>query len=327
MKIALYFILLAGLFFLGSLSCSKKAPHAFALFPDLCDSLPLEQSCMRVSRHLAAVFGDDDTSAFASFYHILDSTGNRLARSLGEKGKSPVAASAILSVVYADWGIEFDTRDTAPEALLPHLVYKTKKGSCLGVSLIILMLAKKVKCPVFGVMLPGHFFCRYENGTARFNIEPNKTGINHPDAYYKDRYPVASNPWYDLHNLSKQETIGMFCYNAGTICLERAKNDPAIFYCRQAMRLLNYFPEASGNCALAYFRKGDIDTSLALFKELFSQHPDFVNCAANYGTELIAAHQWKKAREVFKKGLEYFPEDTILQKGIKKVDEKACRAD
>jgi tetratricopeptide (TPR) repeat protein len=175
-------------------------------------------------------------------------------------------------------------------------------------------------------MLPGHFFCRYENRAARFNIEPNAAGINHPDDYYKDRYPVVSRPWYDLRrNLTDRQTIGMVCYDAGTICLDRGKNDPAIFYCRQAMLRLDDFPEARGNCALAYSRKGAVDSSLALFKELFSRYPGFVNCAANYGAVLLSAQRWKTAREVFQKGLEYFPGDTLLRKGLETADEKASR--
>jgi tetratricopeptide (TPR) repeat protein len=321
MKFALHFLILAGLFCLGSFSCSDKISTSLPAIPNLDDSLSLEQSCMRISRHLMAVFGDNDTGSFGSFYHLLDSTGNSLVQTFGDKGNSPAAAAAVLSIVYNAWGIGFDRRDTAMEALLPHLVFKTKKGTCLGVSLVILMLAEKARCPIYGVMLPGHFFCRYENGAARSNIEPNAAGINHPDDYYKDRYPVVSRPWYDLRrNLTDRQTIGMVCYDAGTICLDRGKNDPAIFYCRQAMRLLDDFPEAKGNCALAYSRKGAVDSSLALFKELFSRYPGFVNCAANYGTILLSAGHWKTAREVFQKGLEYFPGDTLLRKGL----EKAC---
>ena len=85
------------------------------------------------------------------------------------------------------------------------------------------------------------------------------------------------------------------------------------------MRRLNGLPEATGNCALAYAQKGDIDSSLMLFKELFSSHPDFINCAANYGVLLMAANQFKTAQEVFKKGLEYYPDDTVLRKGLEKV--------
>jgi tetratricopeptide (TPR) repeat protein len=300
-------------------SCVRETPgRTFLPAPSLDDSLSIEQSCIAISRDLVAELDADDTASLSAFYHVLDSTGARLAQSLGNRGRSPDAIDSILCIVYRTWAIGFDKRDMALDALLPHLVYKNRNGACLGVSLLILMLAEKVKCPVYGVMLPGHFFCRYDDGDSRFNIEPNRSGIRHPDEYYKDHYPVATGSWYDLRNLTKRETVGMFCYNAGAICLDRGKFDPAIFYCRQAMRRLNDLPEAKGNCALAYAQKGAIDSSLVLFKELFSQHPDFVNCAANYGTILKQAGRIKEAKEVFRKGLEYFPEDTVLKRGFDK---------
>jgi hypothetical protein len=320
MRIYYPFLICFGLFTFGLYSCTNNTAGPDRPFPSLGDSLTIEQSCMRISRHLMTVCGDSDTASFTTFYHLLDSTGSRLRQSLGGSRGMPAAADSIIGIVYKTWNIGFDNRDMAPEALLPHCIYRTGKGACLGVSLIMLMLAEKTGCPLHGVMLPGHFFCRYSNGSTQVNIEPNKAGVNHADDYYKDRYLVASRPWYDIkRNLSRQETIGILCYNAGAICLNLGKNDPAIFYCRQAMRRLHGLPEATGNCALAYAQKGDLDSSLMLFKGLFSSHPDFINCAANYGTILMTTRQWKTAREVFKKGLEYYPDDTVLRRGLEKA--------
>jgi regulator of sirC expression with transglutaminase-like and TPR domain len=302
-------------------SCLKDTSGYVRTFPVLGDSLSIEQSCIAISRHLSAVAGDNDTAFLSPFYRVLDSIGNSLAASLGDARKTTAAADSIVKVVYKTWGIGFDQRDMAPEALLPHLVYKTKKGACLGVSLIILMLAEKIGCPLYGVMLPGHFFCRFDNGTVQRTIEPNKSGFNHPDDYYRDRYPVAKRPWYDLrHNLSKQETIGVLCYNAGAICMNYKNYNAAVLYCRQAMKRLNDLPEATGNCALAYAQKGAIDSSLMLFNGLYSSYPGLVNCAANYGTVLMAAKQFENACVVFRKGLEYFPDDTVLRKGLEKAN-------
>jgi hypothetical protein len=320
MRIAQTLGIYSTILFFVPFSCMKETPgRTCRPSPQLGDSLTIEQSCIAISRNLIAVLGADDTAALSAFYHVLDSTGAGLALSLGNREETPAAVDSILSIVYRNWAIGFNNRDMSLDALLPHLVHKNRNGACLGVSLIILMLAEKVKCPVYGVMLPGHFFCRYENSATRINIEPNKSGINHPDGYYKDHYPLATRSWYDLRNLTKRETVGMLCYNAGAICLDRGKFDPAIFYCRQAMRRLNDLPEAKGNCALAYAQKGALDSSLVLFKELFSLHPDFVNCAANYGTILMEAGKTMEAQEVYKKGLEYFPEDTVLKKGIEET--------
>ena len=200
--------LFTALFFLF-FSCGRIPQRTDPSFPILSDGLSLEQACFLISRHAMTVCGGSDTTSLKSFFHILDSTAAALGESLADKKPASAGADSIVNCVYAAWGIGFDPRDTMLETLLPHLVYKNKKGACLGVSLIMLVLAEKLGCPVYGVMLPGHFFCRYESAAVRFNIEPNKAGFRHPDEYYRDRYAVASRPWYDLSNLTKTAVIGV----------------------------------------------------------------------------------------------------------------------
>jgi len=310
-------------FFLLTGVCSRHYSSGPAtVFPAFSDSIPLESSVIIISKNLMAVYGDDDTVSLRRFYRVLDNAATVLAQSLGDKKKSPAAADSIIALVYDSWKIGFDPADTIPGTLLPHLVFKNKKGACLGVSLVMLMLAERIGCPMYGVMLPGHFFCRYDDGIKRFNIEPNKSGFSHPDGYYRERYPVAGKPWYDLSSLVKSKTIGMLCYNAGTLCMNRGRHGVAILYFREAAARISGFGEATGNLALAYAAAGKPDSSLAVFETLFAAHPDFANLAANYGGVAMAAKQYDKAVEVFKKGLEYFPEDTVLLSGLSRATAK-----
>jgi tetratricopeptide (TPR) repeat protein len=302
---------------LSIVSCGRHPEKKqTANFPVLSDSISLEQACQLVSRNLITIAGDADTISLLSFYHVLDSTAASLLPSLGEKKTSSAAVDSILAIVYKTWDIQFDPRDTVFETLLPHLVYKNRKGACLGVSLIMLMFAERLGCPLYGVMLPGHFFCRYDSGSRHFNIEPNRAGYRHPNEYYAGQYPVTGKPWYDLASLTKSKTIGMLCYNAGTLCMSRGRYGVATSYFKEAAARIEGFAEAKGNLALAYAFTGMLDSSLAVFETLFAAHPDFVNLAANYGSVSMAAKQYEKAERIFKKGLEYFPEDTVLLSGL-----------
>jgi regulator of sirC expression with transglutaminase-like and TPR domain len=288
-------------------------------FPALPKTITLEQASILVSRNLMSISGDADTISLLSFYRTLDSAAACLSQSLGGKKASAAAVDSILAIVYKTWDVQFDPRDTIAETMLPHLVYKNRKGACLGVSLIMLMLAERLGCPLYGVMLPGHFFCRYDSGTQQVNIEPNKAGYHHPNEYYAGRYPVEGRPWYDFANLTKSKTIGMLCYNAGTLCMSRRQYGIAIAYFKEAADRIDGFAEAKGNLALAYARAGMPDSSLAVFEKLFAAHPDFVNLAANYGSVAMTAKQYEKAERIFMNGLEYFPEDTVLLSGLSQV--------
>jgi regulator of sirC expression with transglutaminase-like and TPR domain len=303
-------------------ACSRDARKPVPALVVPADSVSLEQSCISVSIYLAAMLENADTNSLGGFYGALDSAADGLGRSLGAARATPAAADSIIAFVYGRWGIGFDARDTVAETLFPHLVYKNRKGACLGVALIMLMLAERLQCPMYGVMLPGHFFCRFDDGKTRFNIEPNKSGFGHPDEYYRERYPSANMPWYDLANLTKSQTAGMLCYNTGVLCLNKGRSRPAISLFAEASRRMPLFAEAQGNLALAYAFTGVLDSSMSVFEKLFTVHPDFVNLAANYGSVAMAAKQYEKAANIFRKGLDYFPEDTTLQRGLAQAYEE-----
>lgn len=305
-------------------ACSKNTPEKNAALPSravlaLDDTLTLREACNRITSHLCAALCSCDTSSLGFFNGTLDSTAEAMTKHLGDKKAGPDALDQILNAVFKSWDIGFDPRDTVTETLLPHLVFRNRKGACLGVSLIILMLAEKLGCPVYGVMLPGHFFCRYDNNGLRINIEPNRQGCDHPDDYYRKRYPGEHHPGYSLASLDKKAIIGILCYNAGALCLKRKDYDAAIVFYRESMRRVPGFTEAKGNCAVAYAKKNNLDSALALFDELFIAHPDMVNLAINYGYVATAAKQYTRALMIYKKGLEYFPDDPVLRKRSEKL--------
>ena len=50
------------------------------------------------------------------------------------------------------------------EELFLHGMLKTKRGYCMNLSLLYLILGQKLDLPLFGIPLPNHFFVRYEKG-------------------------------------------------------------------------------------------------------------------------------------------------------------------
>jgi tetratricopeptide (TPR) repeat protein len=305
---------IVSLLFSCSTTANRSSCNGIGIFV-LDDSLSITASCSTATGEFLRHYGYTETGQ-ALFYREMAKAADSLAAVLGGKAKTAAGARAIIDVVYKTWNIGFDPRDTALEALLPNEVFAHKKGACLGVSLIMLMLAEKLHCPLYGVMLPGHFFCRYDNGDERFNIEPNKSGYCHPDGYYRDKYLSSNTPNYNLCNLTKKAGIGVFYYDLGTQCLKR--NDPgaAIACFKESIRRCPDFAEARGNLALAWEQCGSRDSALAGFEVLFAKYPNLVNLAANYGTTLMAARQYRKALNIYQRGLLFYPSDTALLFGI-----------
>jgi tetratricopeptide (TPR) repeat protein len=312
--------------FLLSTTCSNKPDDKTQSIGQtgffLDDSLSLQAASTRIASRLCSVFHATDTASLASFNRMLDSAAAAVRTGLPAKNNGRAALDSIKNIVYSKWEIGFDSCDTSLETLLPHRVFRTRKGACLGVSLIMLMLAEKLGCPLYGVVLPGHFFCRYDDGGRRINVEPNRHGCLHDDGYYRQRYLVAQMPWYTLDNLSSSATIGVFCYNAGTLCLNTKKYSDAIEFLNEAARRLPEFPEVRGNLALSYAQEKQYDSAFSLFEKVFVVHPDLKNLALNYGSVLVAERQYRKASDVFTKGLKYFPNDSALINGLLKCNNK-----
>jgi regulator of sirC expression with transglutaminase-like and TPR domain len=301
---------------LSALSCSTKKNNEsitgeMTAIPRA-DTLSLERACQIMASHPPVEFGASDAGSANAFYRLLDSAAEAIRLSPLFKPGAGSTRTAIIDLVYQTWHIGFDSTDTALETLLPDRVFRTRKGDCLGVSLILLMLAERLGCPIYGVMLPGHFFCRYDDGRVRINIEPNRGGCAHDDAYYRERYQIAKTPWYDLKNLSRPEVIGVLCYDCGTLCLREKLFKPAIVYFRECLRLIPGYAEAKGNLAVAYAQNESRDTAMDLFAQLFVEHPDMVNLAANYGAVAAAARQYHKALTIYLSGLERNPGDSLL---------------
>ncbi len=294
----------------------KKQSHVdIPPFEALNDSLSLESACKAISLNILSRLGDRDTVRPALFFRTLDKAVDSLANALGSAAQGPAGCRAIIDVVYNEWGLAFDPRDDAIETIVPHLAFHNKKGNCIGVSLIILMMAERLQCPVFGVVLPSHFFCRFEDHTARFNIEPNRKGFQHLDDYYRTKY-LADQSWYDLANLTKKEVIGVLYYTLGTQRLKRNDFGLAIVFLQESVRRFPKFVEAEGNYALALALCGNFQGALSVFEGLFQSHPSFPQLAVNYGAVAMAAGQYHKAMLIYKKGLVFSPSDPKLLVGL-----------
>jgi len=307
-----------GLFML--FLCAKENPRgslggreSFRRYPD---SLPLEAVCSKITGECFTLFKYKNVGCESRYESALCRVADSLTVVLGAKAGTLEGAEAILGVVYGTWGIGFDPRDTVLETLLPALVFERKKGACLGVSLIIIMLARRIQCPIFGVMLPGHFFCRYDNGSCRRNIEPNLKGMNHPDAYYRVKYLSSNVYGYDLSNIPAAAAVGVLYYNLGAQCLIRKDPGPAIACFKESLRRVPGFMEAQGNLALAWRQCGNTDSALVLLEGLFAAYPNLEHCAENYGAMAMEAKKFRMASAIYQKGLEYFPKDTVLLSGL-----------
>jgi Flp pilus assembly protein TadD len=144
-----------------------------------------------------------------------------------------------------------DTESLVGNLLLPEVI-RRRRGHCLGLSSLYLVLSSLVKLPIYGVAAPGHFFCRYDDGQKKFNIEMTLRGAQWSDELYAERYGLSRSAIEKgtyLRSLSKLEVLVEILNNRGNYYWRRGRQDAAA-------RDIGRVTKASRGFARGYAGKG-----------------------------------------------------------------------
>jgi tetratricopeptide (TPR) repeat protein len=229
---------------------------------------------------------------------------------------SHILIDTLINIIYSDFNVTFDPVYEDIENILPHVVMKNKKGACLGVSLLFLLLAENTIDNLYGVLLPGHFFIHYVDSTTKRNVEPNRSGYSHPDSYYYKRYFSQKRSWFELRSLSSKETAAVLFYNIANILHKKRKYHDAKRYYLECVSVLKDFPEAWGNLAITYSSLKQHDSARIAFQHACELKPDLENLALTMGTFELGLKNYTLALQSFKRGLIHSPQNPDVLYGL-----------
>lgn len=161
-------------------------------------------------------------------------------------------------VVFVQEGFRREVQDPALRfALLPAVLLR-RRGNCLGLSSLYLALGERLRLPLHGVLAPGHFFVRYDNGRSRRGVELFKQGKQMPIKWYLRKYKIpVKNPLY-LRNLTPRQSLAVLRYNLANEHRRRGNLRTALEHYQQVVALLPDFAEAQANLGLTLHRLGDL---------------------------------------------------------------------
>jgi len=262
-----------------------------------------------------SALGDSEVASDGAFCAWLDSVARRIGPTLrGVDGAQMV--ESLKTLVYRDLGMTFDANQDDVRGMFPQTAVSRRTGSCLGVSLLFLTLAERLRLPVYGVHIPGHFFVRFDNGAFRVNIEPNKGGFPRTDAYYRERYSVTDSSGYDMRNLGKPEVLAVLWYNAGNALRSAGRIGDAVAAYRRSVAGWSRLAEAWGNLGIALDALGQGDSAIACLVAAQKVNPRLAGLSRNLGTLLLTAGRAQDAAAEFRRGLERAPDDADLRYGL-----------
>jgi len=188
-----------------------------------------------------------------------------------------------------------------PAELFLHGMLANKRGYCMNLSLLYLIIADRLNIPLYGVPLPNHFFVRYESGGTRINIEATDGGITLPDSFYRKRFglPEQKVSSFFMHNVGKKSTLGSYFSNVGMVYYKGRQTKKAIFYLNLSTRINPESIEAHNNLANIYSETGQMDKAIRHYQLALQADPNNLSTLYNLGLAYKQSGQTDKAIEAF----------------------------
>lgn len=207
--------------------------------------------------------------------------------------------------------LKFKSLSTAdnPEDLFLHRVLERKTGYCLSLSMLYLSIAERIGLPVYGVVVPGHFFVRYDDGQRQFNIETTSGGGIADDKHYLEKFkpPMSERSLY-FKNLTQKQTLGCFFNNLGNCYTERGQLDYAYDYLTKAVLINPSLAEAHtnlGNVLLRLKRPNDAIDQYQASLTILGRDATNLN---NMGNAYLQLGLFERAKNLYLQSLDLKPD-------------------
>jgi tetratricopeptide (TPR) repeat protein len=203
------------------------------------------------------------------------------------------AIPVISNYLFDDLGFKSISEASDPNDLFLHTVLDKKRGYCLSLSILYLSLAERLGLPLYGVVVPGHFFVRYDDGKVRFNIETTSEGGSAPDEHYIDRFkvPKGNNDSIYLKNLNKIQTLGCFFNNLGNSYDDVGNTESALLALERAVEINPTLSEARTNLGNIYLIKGRVADAIQEYKLALRINPGDAKTHNNLGNAYLRKYE------------------------------------
>jgi len=189
--------------------------------------------------------------------------------SLTQGSEDPLARIATMNTFFyreGEWNkfqpLEYDLDDLKASKLKNRFLtgyLDTKQGSCITMPMLHIVVAQRLKWPIYAVGSPKHFFCRYlERGFPESNIEATSGGGFIPDSSYIIDTGIPDNALRNgvyLRNLRNKEYIGRLISINASVYFEQGNIDKAFEYLKLSKRLDPTFSGANWNLGHMYYLK------------------------------------------------------------------------
>jgi len=191
-------------------------------------------------------------------------------------------------------------------------VIARKRGNCLGLTALYLMLGERLSLPLHGVYVPSHCFVRYEDGGVRFNIEMGKKGAEWEDGRYIREFRLAGERPY-LRSLDRKEMVAVYLKSIGATHSRKKRDDEALRLYREAAFLYPGLPDIYFNVGVSYHKRGMLDEAIAQYRRALTLDTGLVVARDNLGVALAKQGRYTEALEEAREAMALSPRDPVTR--------------
>jgi len=208
------------------------------------------------------------------YLDTIDEMAEQVRQAAGPSANNHKIIEAINSLLFKKIGFKPVDNADNPDDLFLNSVLDNKRGYCLSLSILYLSIGERLDLPLYGVVVPGHFFVRYDDKNRSFNIETTQKGVNPSDDHYRKEFKIPdSTDGVYLRNLTKKETIGCFFNNLANIYYNNNQIEIAFYYQQLAVALTPSLAEARTNLGNIYLKKNMTDSAIEQYERALRINP------------------------------------------------------
>ena len=228
------------------------------------------------------------------YLSMLDEMAMEIQEKLNKRWLKPnyKAIPVINKYLFDELGFKAVPEIKNPNDLFLHSVLDNKQGYCLSLSILYLSLAERLGMPMYGVVVPGHFFVRYDDGRTKWNIETTGRGANALDKHYIDKFnpPMAgkgNQKSIYMKNLNKIQTLGCFFNNLGNAYSDIGNTEAAWLALERAVQVNPTLAESRANLGNIYLQKGQIEDAIYQYRVSLQINPHDAKTHNNLGNAYL----------------------------------------
>lgn len=168
----------------------------------------------------------DAAAQMKSYEAVIDLMALQIITQLPPHATHEQIIRTINHFVFAEMGFRFPphslyAKDIDIYTFLPS-VLDSRRGVCLGVSILYLCLAQRLNLPLEMITPPGHIYVRYHSGDKIINIETTARGVHIESEEY------LSIDTRKLQQRNLKEVIGFAHVNQASVYLQQAEYEKSL---------------------------------------------------------------------------------------------------